>query len=58
MNKLPAPTVKAIVHGALAVASVVEANHARTGTRKFLLGLATGWHLFGTFYHLFLEGPV
>jgi hypothetical protein len=47
-------TTKGLVHAALAVASIVETKHA-SGPRRFLLGLATGWHLYATFYHLVQE---
>lgn len=52
---MKAPAIKAAAHGALAVASVVEYLHADTGLRKFLLGLAAGWHLQSVAYHVFLE---
>jgi hypothetical protein len=47
-------TTKGLVHAALALASAVETKHA-SGPRRFLLGLATGWHVYAAFYHLVQE---
>lgn len=58
MKAPSSPALKTAVHGALALVAIVEYTHADTGLRKFLLGLAAGWHLQSTLYHaLFEERP-
>ena len=55
MNKPKEKLLKAAIHGFLAVLGAVELSNAKTKTRQFLLGCATGWHANCVFYHLFLE---
>jgi hypothetical protein len=47
-------TLKGLVHAGLALAVILEAKDAKA-PRRFLLGLAAGWHLYATFYHWMQE---
>ena len=53
--KPSSPALKALVHGALAVVSAAEALHSKDTLRRFILGLATGWHLYATAFHIFYD---
>lgn len=47
--------MKAAVHGALALASLVESFDSRSRVRKLLTGCVFGWHLYAVYFHLFVE---
>lgn len=48
-------TLKGIVHAGLTLAAVLELLDCESRKRKFILGLAAGWHLHSTVYHLIYE---
>lgn len=48
--------LKALIHLALVVASVLELTDSRSRSRKLLTGACAGWHAHATLYHLFYEG--
>lgn len=49
------PKTKGAVHCALALLSVAEFTTARTKSRKVLLSVCAGYHVWATFYHWFQE---
>jgi hypothetical protein len=53
--RIKPPTLKGTIHFLLAALAVYEAVQSTTHARRFVNGLAAGWHAHATIYHWVYE---